>query len=409
MISRQLAMISITAFAAFLAPLHASSAEAKGPEWSAQLRLRTEADRKNATDTSELLVSTHMRSRVGAAFFPAPALEMRLEIQDTRSLGSEPAAADNPASATVGNAKGVDLNQAYASLKLDLYQLTIGRQKVALGSQRFISSLEWHPTARTFDGLTGRWATGASTLMALGLLIRDADIRKTGDRDLLGGLHYSYTAGPALDAEIYGFYDQSMLPFKTFPNYDLVYVGERLRGRVGPAILEEELIFQGGEVGTSTSAAFFLATRVGMKSKAVAANAGLDWMSGDDDATDDVYNSYIANYFFAHAFFGWMDYFASNPNEGVMDWRLDADFTPVPAWKFRGEAHYFTPHKAPAGSDDAFGTEVDLEAHWLPFPKTNITLGAGLFIPGGSATRLPAARGEDQAAYFLYLMPTFGF
>lgn len=406
---RRHAMIVITALAATSVFVRPAPADIRGPEWSAQLRLRTEADRKNASDTSELLVNTQMRTRVGAAFFPAAALEMRLEIQDSRGLGSEPAAAGNPATATVGNAKGVDLHQAYATLKHDLFQLTAGRQKISLGSQRFISPLEWHPVARSFDGLTGRWLSGSSTLTALAVLVRDSNLRQTGDRDLLGGIHYSYTAGPALDAEAYGFYDQSTLPFRAYPNYDLVYAGERLKGRIGPAIFEEEFIYQGGEVGTRTSAAFFLATRLGAKSKTLAANAGLDWMSGDDDLGDDAYNGYVANYFFGHAYFGWMDYFATNPNEGVMDWRLDAEYTPLPAWKARGEVHYFTPHKAPAGTDGAFGTEVDLEAQWMPFAKTNIVLGAGLFFPGEAAPRLPPALGDERLGYFLYLMPTFGF
>jgi hypothetical protein len=47
------------------------------------------------------------------------------------------------------------------------------------------------------------------------------------------------------------------------------------------------------------------------------------------------------------------------------------------------------------------------------YPKSNIVIGAGVFLPGDAATALPAARlaanVNDGPGYFFYFMPVFNF
>jgi hypothetical protein len=140
-------------------------------------------------------------------------------------------------------------------------------------------------------------------------------------------------------------------------------------------------------------------------------------MSGDDDATDDTYKTYRANYYFAHAYFGWMDYFVANPRYGVVDYRADVDAL---LWKgetrsatLKAQYHYFTPQSAPSGDDAAYGQELDAEVHLSLYPKSNVVLGAGIFVPGGSAYKLGAAKlgstNPDKTGWFLYFMPVFNF
>src|SRR5690606_29776256 len=124
-------------------------------------------------------------------------------------------------------------------------------------------------------------------------------------------------------------------------------------------------------------------------------NLGVDAMSGDDDATDDVNTLYRANYNFGHAYFGWMDYFLANPRFGVIDYRADVA---LPVWKSGARSakaiaqyHYFTPQNAPSGADDAYGQEIDAELHLGLFPKSNIVVGAAVFLSGDNAFRLGAA------------------
>jgi hypothetical protein len=402
------------------------------PPFFGQVRTRTEYDVKRMADTTlkKAFLNTQLRTRLGFVAVPSPSVEIKVEMQDVRFMGSEPNVLNNPASATVGNRAGVDLLQGYFAVEQGPFKTAIGRQKMSLGAGRFLSTLEWSPTSRSFDGWSGNLNLGAGNLTGLSFLVRDTNIAVTEDAALLSGLYYSHQINPDIVAEAFSFYDKSRLTSVyggvTALNYDLVYFGERVAGKVGIFAFEEEFIYQGGEasVGATnkTNSAFQLATRAGVVIGNYKANIGVDMMSGDDDPADDDMKTYRANYYFAHNYFGWMDYFVGNPVYGVTDIRFDADIgmmpgpTGNPRVTLKPQFHYFLPQAAPSGMDDtdAYGTELNLEAHVAWFPKSNIVLGAGLFIPGDAAFRLaaaglPNANASKENGYFLYFMPVFNF
>jgi hypothetical protein len=400
------------------------------PPFFGQIRTRTEFDVKRMADTTlkKGLLNTQLRSRLGFVAVPSPAVEIKFEIQDVRFMGSEPNAANNPASATVGNRAGVDLLQGYFAVEQGIFKTAVGRQKMSLGAGRFLSTLEWSPTSRSFDGWSGNLNLGAGNLTGLSFLVRDTNIAVTKDAAILSGLYYSHQINPDIVAEAFGFYDRSRLASAyggvTAANYDLNYFGERVAGKVGIFAFEEEFIYQGGEasVGAASKAngAFQLATRAGVVLGNNKVNLGFDMMSGDDDLTDDDMTTYRANYYFAHNLYGWMDYFVGNPQFGVMDFRVDADIALLPGANgnprltLKPQYHYFLPASAPSGADDPYGSEIDFEAHIAWFPKSNIVLGAGLFFPGDNAFRLaaaglPGATASKETGIFLYCMPVFNF
>ena len=75
--------------------------------------------------------------------------------------------------------------------------------------------------------------------------------------------------------------------------------------------LSDGEIYQAGEayIGTEnlSSSAYYLAAKLGYKLDKHVFSIGYDVMSGDDDASDDSFSTYMNNYTFAHAYFGWMD------------------------------------------------------------------------------------------------------
>ena len=401
------------------------------PPFFGQVRVRTEYDSKDVRDTlaNEPFLNSQLRTRLGFCAVPSPNVEIKVELQDVRIMGSEPASVPaNPATATSGNAKGVDLLQGYLAVEGGPFKTALGRQKMSLGSGRYLSTLEWSPTSRAFDGVSFNLNLEPGNLTGLAYLVKDTGATTTEDRVLLTGLYYSHALTPDFLADVYSFYDHSTLPATysglVSQNYDLYYLGERLAGKVGVFAFEEEFIWQMGNVqtatGENTSAAFQLATRAGVVLGAHKVNAGVDVMSGDDDAADDDATAYRANYYFAHAYYGWMDYFVNNPAFGVVDYRLDGDFGFLPGpsgasrVSFKPQYHFFTPQAAPSGSDEPYGQEIDLELHVAWYPKSNIVFGAAAFFPGDSASRLPAAKITDpayssQPGWFLYFMPTFSF
>lgn len=426
------------AIPAFAAVPEGSPYSLPQPPFFGQVRPRTEFDSKDIRDTSvnKGLLGTHLRTRLGFVAAPSVKTEIKVEFQDVRNWGSEipgAATAGNPATATIANSKGVDLLQGYFAIEEGMFKTAVGRQKMQLGAGRFLSSLEWSPTSRAFDGLSFNVNLEPGNLTGLAFLVRDTNAATVKDHVLLTGLYYSHQLGPDMVVEGFGFYDRSRLPAPggaASLNHDLYYVGERVAGKAGIFTFEEEFIWQGGEAAGAgaladrTSAAFQLAARLGVVLGNRKINAGLDIMSGDADAAagDDELNTYRANYYFAHAYFGWMDYFIVNPRAGVMDYRIDASlpFLPNAAGNPRvtvvPQYHFFTPQNAASGQDDAYGQEFDLEVHLGLYPKSNIVLGAGLFVPGDGAiaANLPVSRRGNKAnstqnGMFLYIMPVFNF
>ena len=424
-------LIALLAIGAFATPPAESPFSIPQPPFYGQVRTRTEFDQKAMGDTSvnKMLTNTQLRTRIGFVATPSEKVEIKVEMQDVRFMGTEPsAAAVTDPTATTGNAKGVDLLQGYLSVQEGPVKVALGRQKMQLGAGRFISTLEWSPTSRSFDGLAGNWTMGSGDLTALYFLVKDTNATVINDRHSLTGLNYNYKVSDNLTVEAYGFLDQDRLKNvysgDTLNRFDLTYLGGHAFGKFGIFAFDGEFTGQYGSgkkgVGDTievTSSAFQLAVRGGVVFPKIKANVGLDMMSGDDKPTDKTMSLYRANYYFAHMYFGWMDYFIANPKYGVMDYRADVDATLL---EFEGktvalklQGHYFTPQSAPSGSDDPYGKEVDAEFHLGLYPKSNIVLGAAAFFADKSAYMLPAAKlkaGQtDKPGYFFYLMPTFNF
>lgn len=418
------------------APPEGSPFTVPQPAFFGQVRPRTEIDHKALRDTSanKTLMNTHVRTRLGFTATPSLNVELKVELQDTRVMGTSPSGAGAAHTAAVGSRQGVDLLQGYVAVQEGPVKIALGRQKMQLGAGRYLSTLEWHPYSRAFDGLSANWSMEGADLTAFTFLVSDSlsatagaaqTAAATSDRLLLSGLHYNRQMNENLTIEASVIYDQSRLrnvySGDSSTRYDLFYLGQRVVGKTGIFTYEEEFIWQAGKVhyGTSrNSAAWQLALRAGIALPGnLKANIGVDAMSGDDDATDDKNTMYRANYNFGHAYFGWMDYFLANPRYGVVDYRADVS---MPVWKgesrtatLLAQYHYFTPQNAPSGVDGAYGQEIDAEIHLGLYPRSNIVLGAGVFLPGDQAFRLPAgkiaANQNDGPGWFLYVMPVFNF
>jgi len=410
------------------APPEGSPYSLPQPAFFGQVRPRTELDHKGLYDTSsnKSLLSTHVRTRLGFTATPSLAVQLKVELQDTRVFGTEPGGAGAPHAASVGNRQGVDLLQGYIAVTEGPVTTVLGRQKMQLGAGRYLSTLEWHPYSRAFDGLSANWSMENADLTAFTFVVSDSLATVTGDRLVLSGLHYNRQMSENLTVEVSGFHDQSRLRTAysgdSSTRYDLLVLGQRVVGKAGLFTFEEEFMYQAGKVhyagASKNSAAWQLGLRAGVALPSnLKANIGVDAMSGDKDATDDKNTLWRANYNFGHAYFGWMDYFLANPRFGVIDYRADVS---APVWKGETRAatllaqyHYFTPQNAPSGSDKPYGQEIDAELHLSLYPRSNIVLGAGVFLPGDNAFRLPAAKlangQKDGPGYFLYFMPVFNF
>ncbi len=399
---------------------------------SGQIRLRTEFDHKRMTSPyAGERIWTLERARLGYVTSPSENLLVKVEIQDSRAFGSGPESNGNPISAPSGDAKGVDLLQAYFLRKLGKVQVAAGRQRITMGSGRVLERSEWNNHGRSYDGISANGDFGKTNVTALLYLISDRGQQTMNDHVLLSGLFFNQQITSSLALDLYSFYDQSRLPTtfgqgngsQTSLAYDLFYSGERLSGRAGIFAFEEEFIWQSGELNLygkpdAASQAFQISTRAGIVAKNVKANLGFDMMSGDDGSDKTVSTLYRASYYAGHSAYGWMDYFTTNPRLGVMDFRVDIE-ADLLAWgegkkvTVKAQNHFFLPAKTITGVEDPYGNEVDGEINVSLIKGCTMAIGGGVFIPGNSADELKDAalgNGDGQnIGTLLYIMPTVNF
>ncbi len=428
------------AWGAFAAPPAESPFLAGTPGWAGQIRPRSEINHKSLADSAHTAGYTTLRSRLGYFASPSPWTEAKIELQDSRILGSEPHAGRNHASATIGNAKGVDLTQAYGVLRLpidaaDTAEIAVGRMKMSLGAGRFLSTLEWSPTARQFDGVAANLGIAAMDFTTFVFQVKDttnyaAPIANGRHAALLGAYASIPVKSASLLVELGAFYelgrmDSLVVPGtpETIGSSDLVTLDARVAGKAGMFTYEQEVLLQIGDSWSEAKKsdlehfAWFSASRVGVAHELGRINLGLDALSGDGDARDSSVNQYRASYWFGHQYFGWMDYFGNNPRYGVVDVRLDADI-PLGKWgALKPQAHFFLPQiQTDLGQSlDPYGQEYDAELHVTRIPKLLVILGAGLFLPGdgawmlGGAGGLASAKTPSAPGWFLYASPVFNF
>ncbi len=367
-----------------------------------QVRVRSEFNSKQFTNKGagdavekDGSFSHLLRTRFGITATPSEKVTIKVEAQDGRVFGSEPEAVPGVShTATLGNSKGIDLHQAYVDLLLGDVSIKLGRQKTKLGSQRFLSSLEWHNVARVFDGVTVK----AGGLTALSYVVQDA--AGADNSKILSGLFWSKKKVlDLLSYDAYAFYEKDQEEIT-----DIVWVGERIALEHPMIIAEEEFIFQTGEAGDNSVSGYYLATRAGAKLGKHSVTIGYDVMTGQEDGE----GKYLNKYTFAHAYFGWMDRFIVNPAKGVQDIRLDAKLGVHKKATIKIGAHYLLEHsdgsaKGETGGDtNAYGTELNSEVHLKLFPKSKIVVGASYFIADDK--QVDAANSS-----YLYIMPIFNF
>lgn len=147
--------------------------------------------------------------------------------------------------------------------------------------------------------------------------------------------------------------------------------------------------------------------------KTVSVNAGMDWFSGDNKATDAKQSNFKKLYGSDHTFNGYMDYWNTPLDQGLLDYY--GGLTTVINSKLNSEAgyHVFACDKPLSSGNKDLGSELDvllnykinaqtsIQAGWCCYFKTDNTLFAKQ-ITAGTSTSFP------QWAYvMLTIKPTF--
>lgn len=258
--------------------------------------------------------------RVNLKWTPAEWVTIFVEAQDARIFGEEAINED-----AVPNifADDADLHQGYIQLHLSLdiapATVTVGRQKLNMGAQRLISSLEWVNTARVWDAVrldVGKTNQRTLTAFFSRLVPVDPSVFNyhtiTGSRMFNSYFHGIYYTDWQVvqNAQLEGYW---LMRHDGQTGDNVHTLGGRLKGRRSAWDGELEAAAQFGTFGTDDHRAAMVHVGVGYTAASLNASRfgiAYNYGSGDDDPSDGKHTTFDNQYPLNHAYYGYMDLFS---------------------------------------------------------------------------------------------------
>jgi len=374
-------------------------------EVKAQIRPRLEVDGKDFNSETDASTFTAMRTRLGVKFTNGNIIGF-IQAQDTRIWGTEPS--------TLSSTSNLDLHQAYViikSLGCGKWDLKIGRMEAAYGPQRLIGSVGWHNVGRSFDGAVAKFKGKKFGFDLFGY--QEIENMAFGDnRDkYFAGIYGNWKASKKYTIQPFVLWERAIQ--KKLSRFT---TGLYVKGKTGALSHELEFAYQAGNINGLDVSAMMAATNFNFTFKGKVKptlSAGIDYLSGDDNPTDNKYKVFNTLYATNHKYYGFMDYFLNIPDNtmglGLID--IHAKFSIMPRKKFSIKAamHIFRSakkFKLKSGStSNSFGTEIDITCVYK-YRKNLIFQGGFSFFATGDIFK--EKKGKDTA-YWAYLMTLVNF
>ena len=304
-----------------------------------------------------------------------------------------------------------DLNLAYAKYKDTKVEVTLGRQKINIGSERLIGALEWSMTGRAFDGVrvkSGRWDAYAFKV--------GVAYPKPGRTRIAGT---SYFSPYGLSSLIFKHDDQGG------PSADNWTLSHLWQAKWDKWSAEGEAALQTGHTPTKQLRAWAFHGGVGYGfTKATKAFVEFNAASGGGNTdTSFTFDNLLPT---NHKFYGSMDLQSwRNMNEVV----LGIEHQCNPKLNLKASWHAFSlrdasdgwygaggalnqgpngPYIDPTGlSGRNVGSEIDLDATYKYNPRTTISAGFGLFSPGSFVKARNGGSADAQKWAYVMLQIRF--
>lgn len=384
-----------------LSLLFATPARAADPlviTTSGQIRMRYEY--RDPTSYASFPRSTDvalLRTRLGLAARVSPGVRVFAQIQDSRTMGSEPS--------PTADTRNVDLHQAFAdldSLGCPGLALRVGRFEMSYGDQRVVGVADWGNVGRSFDGARLRWTRGALITDAVASWI--AERGNSGQDRFFLGAHSGWkhesgeVEGYLWMRDFNGTYSVP-LSATYAPQIEDRTFGLRVRHASGPWELRGEAMHQTGERQWQLVRANAADVRVSCeveRRRHVRLAVEATHASGDtqDPATWRRFDPLFST---SHAVLGYADQVAFS-NVRAVQLSLTSQWTPALGfqldahrfWRTESEDGWFDAsgallRSAPTGAGappDALGSELDLTVRWKPRTGVSILGGASAFLVG---------------------------
>ncbi len=337
----------------------ASALEAPKLSFGGQIRARAEStgiDSYATAGRQRGLDTTLLRTRLGLGVDTGKSVKGYLQIQDSRTWGTEASVAANTAN--------VDLHQGYLDA-LDLFgeplDLRVGRMELHYGDQRLISPLDWSNIGRAWDGGRLKWRGQNYFVDAFETVIKDGG---TGRRS--GHFWGLYSSCSAVSKHEFDFFflgrDQNDNTFTsehgTLGNRSDRTTGIRVKGAASGFDYTGEADWQFGRNAGQQVRAWAMATTGGytfdhgLKPRV---GAEYDFASGDSNPFDNKLQTFDPLFPFGHSYQGFQDIFSWKNGH---DFKATGSMDVVSGWRALLDFHHFRLHHSFDSWYDATGTRI---------------------------------------------------
>ncbi|TXH93804.1 MAG: hypothetical protein E6Q75_14695 [Rheinheimera sp.] len=269
----------------------------------------------------------------------------------------------------IADPTGSDLNQAYVQYQHGGHQLKIGRQKLALGNERFVGGVSWRQNEQTFDALRYQTALGSGSSFDSGLSLDYSFSNrvnrvfgsKSPQGDWRGNIHLldvNYAISTAQQLKFYGYdMDFREAPAQSNRTLGLDYQHSGKAGALNWQWAGALATQQDSGDNPRSYRASYQNLEAQLSYQAYLFGAGYEKLGSDNGVG---FSTPLAT---LHKFQGYADKFLTTPANGVKDLQLKAGYI-KPDWDLQLQYHWLT--AATGGADYGHELNVSLQLKFGP-------------------------------------------
>jgi hypothetical protein len=399
---------SIFLLAAFL---YTAPANAQDITVGAQVRPRFESrDPFNTPAVVDNDVFTSMRVRGQVRAELENNVRVMVQFQDVRLWGEE------TNTLTDFQADNFDVHQAYVEVSSEgptTYSARLGRQEMPFGGHRLMGNVNWTQQARSFDAARLSADGSDVRLDVIGAWLSDATAA-TNDNDayLVGAYAQLREAGPGT-LDVYALFNtQFDRSGAGDPDTEQGTFGARWWGQSGNVSFRTEASYQTGNRAGLDVSAFMFGGRVGttLADGAGSVTFWYDYLSGDDDPTDNDIKVFDTLFATNHKFYGLADLFLNIPvhtaGRGLQDIAVKGSYRPDPRVNLGLDIHSFHVAKSQGLSTGHLGEEADVTVTYQHSGNMRVTAGLSQIVQADGFADI-GRLAENMT--WVYLMMDVGF
>ncbi len=366
--------------------------------WYSNFRYRLKNDTSEDVIKNTISSSSELRTRLGLKIIKNNAMG-HFVLQDSRTLG-EP----KNNSGITRETLPVFFHQAYFNLKLNKYNLTIGRFELAFGNQRIIAKNNWNNVGRSFEGvlLKGHYEILDLYYHAFSLPLHEqiSNYHDNSKDNWLSGLYLSkyFTTNPGnkLSTEAYYMFSQD-----STEKYSYNMFGSRMEMNWNTLLVESEFAFQ---LNDSIKANLF-SINFGFQPKKHqffnSITVGFEQVSGNDTTTLDKEEGFSKYFGARHKHHGFYDYkehkkYFGHLHDGLNEINVKTNMDILKRTNLLIALHNFRS----AVKNIHYGNEVDFIFKTKHNDEFSSEIGSVFYFPD---------QGNEKTLPFFYLMITANF